>query len=162
MVGVQTKFNFAWVRKEASPASPPSRVDQPPIYLTQSIRTGSSKIHPSRRPTARRRPPVRDLPHLARAPPRVPLLPGPRQLQAGQLRRGPPLQRPVARQGARQPAGVEPAHADRRQGRAGRADGRCDCQRHRGGGGRYWRGVDAEFGQEEVERGGITELEAAG
>jgi hypothetical protein len=55
----------------------------------------------------------------------MPLLPSPRKLQAGQLRRSPPVQRPASRQGARQSAGGQPAPADRRQGCPRGSHGSC-------------------------------------
>jgi hypothetical protein len=92
--------------------------------LTQNTRkTGPRQVHPTQRPAARRPPPLRNLPTCPRAPPRVPLLPRPGQLQARQLRRGPPLQRPSPRQGARQPPGRQPPPAHRRQGRQGGSHG---------------------------------------
>ncbi len=117
MVGVQTKFNYAWV---CTPPPPPQATYTPlPLSISNSqslFNTGPRQVYQPRRPAARRPPPVRNLPRRPRAPPRVPLLPRPRQLQARQLRRGPPLQRPAPRQGARQPPGLQPAPAHRRQG----------------------------------------------
>ncbi|UKZ59900.1 uncharacterized protein TrAtP1_001188 [Trichoderma atroviride] len=97
MVGVQTKFNYAWGLVKSN-----NRNDQ---QLGVRLLSDIFRVSP-------------------RAPPRMPLLPRPRQLQARQLRRGPPLQRPPPRQGACQPPGHRPAPTHRRQGRQGGPPGR--------------------------------------
>ena len=86
MVGVQTKFNYAWVRT--------SSTSWPPSILLPNLtpHTGPRQIQRPSRPTTRCPPPLRHLPRLSRTSPRVPLLPRPRQLQARQLCRGTPLQ----------------------------------------------------------------------
>lgn len=83
----------------------------------------------------------------------MPLLSGPRQLQAGQLRRGEAIQRFAARARTEQLAGLQLAADGRRQGRQGGARGRGHRKRSCGRGGRGWGFLDAER-QGKVIRGG--------
>lgn len=84
MVGVQTKFNYAWV--SSLPPSPMSKLTH------RALHPGPRQIQQPQRATTRRPPPLRHIPPLPRTTPRMPLLPRPRKLQARQLRRSPSLQ----------------------------------------------------------------------
>lgn len=129
MVGVQTKFNYAWVRPmpphilvfprhtcccfSLSPfhSLPYTRLGFR-LHIAHHLSIGPRQIKQSQRPTTRRPPPQRYIPSLSRTSPRMPVLPRPRKLQARKLRRGPPLQRPPARQGAREPPGFRSTPTD--------------------------------------------------
>lgn len=105
MVGVQTKFNYAWVRSSPTHGMATScHADMQ--RLTSTASKGSRKIKFQKQPTDGSTPSIRDISSRAGAPPRVSVLPCSRKLQAGQLWRGEALQRFASRKGAGEPASL--------------------------------------------------------
>jgi hypothetical protein len=108
-VGMQTKFNYAWVSSLCSISFESATLG----FKSNRFLTGPSEIERPRRPAPWSHAPVRDLQNDPRTPQRMPLLPRARKLQVGQLRRGQAIQRPVTQQGANKHASVEPGATDR-------------------------------------------------
>lgn len=130
-VGVQTKFNYAWVD------AIPSTVRTAPAH--RAI-IGSHQVVAAQRTARRRAPPFRDIPQLPGTKARVPLLPGLRKLQAWQLRGGKEIQRSLDRSRAGELASRKLEGLDRRQSRQGRSDGGRHlewCRDRSWGGGRH-------------------------
>lgn len=109
-VGIQTKFNFAWVRYSRLLSA--RRSSHSPVSDLMHTSPGSDQIQRPCRTTRRCPPALRDLPRRPGTSTRMSLLPRARKLQTRQLRRGPALQRLAAGKGAGQPAGGQsgPAH----------------------------------------------------